>query len=173
MTEIWRDIKDYEGLYQISNLGRVKNSRTGRILKPQVNKGKGYLMVRLYKDGVGTLFKIHRLVAEAFKPNPHNYPTVDHINRIRTDNRTDNLRWLPYGLQAQNRNSESQREIVKKIFCKPVIQYTIDKVLVTEYPSIKEASIKTGICAANICNVLKGKYKTAGGYMWKYKEKGT
>lgn len=96
--EVWRPIKDYEGLYEISNLGRVKSlnynhTKKEKILK-NVENGKGYLMVCLTKNGKHKLFLVHRLVAEAFIPNPENKPCVDHINTIKNDNRVENLRWV-------------------------------------------------------------------------------
>ena len=95
--EVWKPIKDYEGLYEISNLGRVKSlnyKRTGKekILKNTVCND-GYLKVGLTKNGKDKVFRIHRLVAEAFIPNPENKPFIDHINTIRDDNRIENLRW--------------------------------------------------------------------------------
>lgn len=113
---------------------------------------------------------IHRLVAEAFKPNIHNYPTVDHINRDRTDNRLENLRWAPWELQAKN-SDRSNRESQIKATSKPVQQYTLDGQFVAEYPSILEAQRQTGVCNVAIIQCCKNqKYRhTAGGYIWKYK----
>ena len=95
--EIWRPVKNYEGLYMISNLGRVKSinyRRTGQegILTPY-DEGHGYRMIDLSKDGVRQKCRVHRLVAQAFIPNPLNKREVDHINFIRHDNRVCNLRW--------------------------------------------------------------------------------
>ena len=105
MKEVWKDIKDYEGLYQVSNLGRIKSlSRfhyTGwgknkgyikkeKILKPRYDK-KGYQMVVLYKNGIGKNFKVHRLVAEAFIPNPNNLPQINHKDEIKRNNIFTNL----------------------------------------------------------------------------------
>jgi len=170
--EVWKDIKGYEGLYQVSNFGRVKNSRTGRILKPKINN-KWYLTVNLYKNGEMKNCTVHRLVLEAFKPNPHNYPTVDHINRIRTDNRADNLRWAPWELQAKNRNQTLQIEVLIKNNIKyksiSVSQYTLDMEFVGEYSSTMDAERQTGVDHSHISACCKGKLKTAGGYIWKYK----
>lgn len=179
MKEIWRDIKDYEGLYQVSNLGRVrsldhyvkskggKRLVKGKILKPDLDKG--YLRVILYKDGKGKHIMVHRLVAETFKPNPHNYPTVDHINRIKTDNCVENLRWAPWELQAENKDKEN---LIKSL-SKPVEQYTLDMIFVAVYPSIQEASRQTGIPESSISCCCRGLYgfKTAGGYIWEYADK--
>ena len=124
MEEVWVDIKGYEGLYQISNLGRVrsldrkvkrKNNST-HILKGKINKNtkskKGYLFTRLRDtDGnIKTMF-IHRLVAIAFIPNPDNLPEVDHINTIRDDNRVENLRWVS---KKENMNNPLTKETLRE-----------------------------------------------------------
>ena len=112
-NEIWKPVKGYEGLYEISNLGRVKSlSRIRpngmnclykeRILKKQINKG-GYHKVALLKnEGKSKLCSVHRLVAEAFIPNPLNKPCVDHINMIKTDNFVSNLRWVTWKENINN-----------------------------------------------------------------------
>lgn len=94
--EIWRDVKNYEGLYEVSDLGNVRNARTKRVLKPRPQTAHKYLTVNLYKDGKMTTVLIHRLVAEAFCDNPDNLNEVDHINSIPTDNRADNLRYVTH-----------------------------------------------------------------------------
>lgn len=92
MEEIWKDIEGYEGLYQVSNLGRVKKLPT--ILKNSLDK-QGYEVVQLVNEnGKKKVLKIHRLVANAFIENTENKPQVDHINTIRNDNRVENLRWV-------------------------------------------------------------------------------
>lgn len=113
--EIWKDIQGYDGLYQVSNIGRVKSlnySRTGKekILKPC--KANGYLQVYLYKEGKSKMYKIHRLVAMAFIPNPDNLPCVNHIDEDKSNNCEDNLEWCTvaynntYGTRIQ-RQAES------------------------------------------------------------------
>lgn len=96
MEEIWKDILGYEGNYQVSSLGNVKNIKNERILKGRLDK-YGYYRVILCKKGMRYKnFQIHRLVAMAFIKNPNDKPQVDHINTIRIDNRVENLRWVTY-----------------------------------------------------------------------------
>lgn len=110
MEEIWKDIKGYEGLYQISNLGRVKSLK--RMIKKrkceEITKipsitNKGYYRLPLCKYGKIKYFHIHRLVAETFIPNLENKPTVDHIDRNKLNNVVSNLRWATYNEQIKNR----------------------------------------------------------------------
>ena len=94
MEEIWRDIDGYEGLYQVSNKGRVKSLKYGkeRILRPGWKTG-GYLFVILCKNGNQSKQRIHRLVAQAFIPNPNNKPQVNHLDENKKNNCVDNLEW--------------------------------------------------------------------------------
>ena len=114
IAEIWKDVQGYEGLYQVSNMGRVKSLgrfvdrlasghcwQKERILKLH-KKHNGYLGVILLKDGKAKNFKVHRLVALAFIPNPENKTEVDHINAIKTDNSINNLRWASHKENMNN-----------------------------------------------------------------------
>ena len=112
--EIWKPVTNYEGLYEVSNLGRVRSldfKRTGkeRVLKPGTDT-KGYLRVILYKNGEKAIKKVSRLVAEAFIPNPENKPTVDHINKQRDDDRVENLQWFTYG--ENNKKAYDQGRVI-------------------------------------------------------------
>ena len=112
--EIWKPIKEFEGYYEVSNMGRVRSlnyKRTGKkkILK-NIEDYKGYLEVGLTKNGKRKQFKVHRLVAEAFIPNPENKPCIDHINTVKSDNRVENLRWVTY---KENSNNEKTLEKFK------------------------------------------------------------
>ena len=117
--ENWKPIKDFEGYYEISSFGRVKSLNRvietsdginkkikERILKSSENSN-GYLIVTLKKNNKRKQFKVHRLVAEAFIPNPESKPYIDHINTIRTDNRVSNLRWVT---QKENCNNELSKK---------------------------------------------------------------
>ena len=112
--EIWKPIKDFEGYYEVSNIGRVRSlnyKRTGKEkILTNIEDYKGYLEVVLTKNGKRKQFKVHRLVAEAFIPNPENKPCIDHINTIKSDNRVENLRWVTY---KENSNNEKTLEKFK------------------------------------------------------------
>lgn len=169
MCEIWKDIEGYEGYYQVSNLGRVKSLERlviGKNGKRYFCESKelfgtvdstGYLMVTLRKDGTRKTISVHRLVAKTFIPNPDGKPTVDHINRVTTDNRVDNLRWATMSEQADNRD-DTKRE-------KPVIGIKGETVLYFE--SVSKAE-RHGFNQSAICNCCRGRVKTHHGYTWYY-----
>ena len=161
LEEIWKDIEGYEGLYQVSSWGRVKNSRTGRVLK----SGKdmyGYLFVNLYKNGKRTNYKVHRLVAQAFIPNPQNKPQVNHIDEDKENNYVENLEW---STAKENNNHGEHNSRVAKANSIPIICVETG----VEYISATDCAIQMGLYQQNINKVLKGKYKTTGGYTFKYK----
>lgn len=183
--EIWKDIKGYEGSYQVSSLGQIKslertivyNNRWGsintikrreKILKHYFNN-KGYCIIRLCKKGKDCHRLVHRLVAEAFIPNPNNLPEVNHKDENKENNCVDNLHWCTrvfnnnYGKLDKNgrRKIASQR-------MKRVAQYTLDGKLMAIYDGIRVAEEKTKIDNRNICACCKGKIKTASGYVWRY-----
>jgi len=168
MLEIWRDIKNYEGIYEVSNLGRIKSiSRNGtikenRILKP--NKVMGYSQVGLQKYGTRKYKKIHRLVAEAFIPNPENKKEVNHKDGNKTNNCVDNLEWVT----TSENQLHSYYELKNNI--KSVIQLSLNNEIIKEWESIAKVEQELKISNADICKCCKGKRKTAGGYKWKYKE---
>lgn len=93
--EQWINIENFEGLYQISDKGRVRNVKTDRILIPKITK-RGYKTITLSKDGIKYFFQIHRLVAKAFIPNPNNYPCVNHKDENGENNNVDNLEWCTH-----------------------------------------------------------------------------
>ena len=138
--------------YYISNLGRVKNKH-GRILTLQLND-KGYLRVCLQINGKSKWYRVSRLVAEAFIPNPENKPEVDHINRNRADNRAENLRWVTR-LENMNNSNLSSREV----YC-----LDLDKI----FSSTTEASVHTGVCRTSIVKACRGQLHQAGGMLWCY-----
>ena len=177
MKEVWKDIQGYEGKYQVSNLGNVKSvnyhrTKKERILTP--HKISGYLIVKLYKNGIQKNFLIHRLVSQAFIENPENLPEVNHIDENKLNNRVDNLEFCDRKYN-NNYGSHNERGLETKKLrkCKnaeiPVLQFTKDGKFVNEYKSISEAARCTGINQGNIVSCLKGRLLTAGGFVWKYK----
>lgn len=120
MQEIWKPIKGYEGLYEVSSLGNVKSLRRNVFLKPG-RKESGYLIVSLYKHNSGKNFYVHRLVAEAFIPNPDNLPIINHKDEVKTNNCVDNLEWCDYKYN-NSFGTRIERMIdtkVKNGFCNP------------------------------------------------------
>lgn len=167
--EVWRDIEGYEGLYQVSDQGRVKSlghkwRKSERILKPVVRQD-GYQVVNLYAGGKPKTFKVHRLVCQAFHENPDNKPQVNHINEIKTDNRASNLEWAT---ARENSNFGTRTERLGKAQSKPVGQYTRDGALVKIWPSVSEAERQAGFNHSYICQAANGKRKQAYGFIWKY-----
>ena len=174
-TEIWKDIEGYEGLYKVSNFGNVLSLRhkKPKLLKPY-NNGKGYLLVDLRNNNKPRkTISVHRIVAQAFLPNPNNYPVINHKDENPLNNNVNNLEFCTiyynthYGTAIDRM---SKKLINRKDLSKPVLQFDKNKNLLNEYPSMNDAARNTGITVANISSVCKGKRKTAGGYVWRYKE---
>ena len=171
--ETWKNIKGYEGLYQVSSEGRVKSLERkdclGRIVKERVLKtapnAQGYPIVCLYVGGRQKLFKVHRLVCQAFHKNPENKPCVNHIDENKTNNCASNLEWCTY---EENNNHGTHNERVAKDNSKPVRQYTLDGGLIKVWASPCEAGKQGGFDSATISNVANGKRKTHKGFIWKY-----
>jgi hypothetical protein len=110
LTEYWVDISNYEGYYQISNYGRVKNSKTGKTLKPYLTRG--YPRVSLHNDSGRKCKLVHRLVAEAFLPNPQNKSDVNHLNGCKTDANVCNLEWVSASENMSHAHSNGLRPLV-------------------------------------------------------------
>ena len=175
--EYWKPVVGYEGLYMVSNWGRVKSfdrwvkSRNGsvrfckgRILKP-LTSSSGYLCVNLYKNNIKKEYLVHRLVAEAFIDNPDNLSQVNHRDENKLNNNVDNLEWCD---AKYNINFGTCIERRSKKKSKPVLQYTLDGEFVREWPSTMEAA-RNGFNQGNIWMCCQGKLKTYKGYIWKYK----
>lgn len=166
MKEKWKPIKGYEHIYAVSNDGRVKNLKTGRIIKPFINN-KGYVMIQLHKNGIRKLYLTHRLVAEAFISNPNNYPCINHKNEIKTDNNILNLEWVTYS-QNMLANGLSKRIAVKSAEKrkKPVRQ--LDKgIVIAIFPSVKDAAEALGVRHQSITDAIK-KGHSCKNYKWQY-----
>lgn len=190
MEEVWKDIKGYEGLYQVSNLGRVKSVthdvvdsigrhsvKEGRILSLRNSTKTGYPTINLTKNGKFKSFNIHRLVAEAFIPNPNNLPCVNHKDESRDNNCVSNLEWCTYKYNNTYGTASKRRKIsltnyyeAHEEVLKPVVQYSVDGSLICEYKSIREAEKTLGLdVSSGISACCAGKLHTAYGYVWRYK----
>ena len=202
-TEIWKPVVGYEELYEVSNFGRVRSldridsnnhPLKGVILKPYISNS-GYLLVGLYKQQKRDRKLLHRLVAEAFIPNPENKPEIDHINTIKTDNTVflnedgsvnydkTNLRWTTRKENINNPLTKTKMQINARKpskgkygkehpASKPIIQYDKDSNFIKEWNCITDVERKMGYSVSNISSCLRGKSNTACGYIWKYKNAG-
>ena len=169
MEEIWKDIEGYEGLYQISNKGRVKSLKWGkeRILKPGITSS-GYLKVLLCKNGMIKHIKIHRLVANAFITNPENKPQVNHKDENKFNNSVNNLEW---STAKENNNFGTRNERAGNSLSIPILQYSKSGDFIREWLGAREVERVLGINNSNITKCCKGKRKYAGSFIWRYKEK--
>ena len=188
MQEVWKSIEGYEGKYEISSLGRVKSltDKNGKkrelILKPRVSKN-GYLYLNLWESSKGRAKKIHRLVAEAFLPNPENLPVVNHLNCVKTDNRVENLEWTTHSGNAlhasQNGRLRDQTGEKNHMFgrhgkdhhsSKTLIQKDLDGNIIRVWDNAVIAGETLGYYHGCLQACARGAKKTAYGYLWEYAE---
>lgn len=178
--EEWREVRgvgEYIGLYEVSNLGRIRTIATGYIRSLTVSD-RGYLTVLFKRRGNSKRFYVHRLVANAFIPNPNNKRTVNHIDGNKQNNNVDNLEWATYeenishswktGLRS---STKEQREAVSRLRSKPVLRIDPRTNEVCEFKSATEAAKCVDGHQANISACCRNKLKTAYGYFWKFAEK--
>ncbi len=175
MKEIWKDIEGYEGLYQVSNLGRIKNFKN-QIHAVSVDK-YGYLQVTLYYKEKPRCFRVHRLVAKAFIPNSENKLTVNHIDGNKKNNKVDNLEWNTIQENSRHAWKMGLRKNVSKAVAnanrkrtKVIEQYDLNNNFIKEWESIISAAMYYGVCSATISACINNKQKTSCGYIWKLKK---
>ena len=183
MKEEWKDIKDYEGLYQVSNLGRVKSLNYRRTGKEGIlnvgnkNLTKGHFFVELWKNKSGCKKYIHILVAEHFIPNPENKPIVHHIDKDPKNNNVDNLMWVT-NMEHRELHQEISK-IVSRVRSKTIIQYTLNETFVKKWNSAMDIERELGYNNASIIRCCQGKYfdksrnkwyclKQYKGFIWRY-----
>lgn len=175
MQEVWKDIPEYKGFYQASNLGQIRSvdrrisqlanggktrftyTKKGKILSQEKQNG-GYLVVSICVNNRRKVCTVHRLVASAFIENPNGHEEVNHRDGDKTNNRVENLEWLSRSENLKH----SYRTLKRKGNRKPIICIETKRV----YSSCKEASDKTGINVSSINHAVNGLYETAGGFRW-------
>lgn len=163
--ETWKTIFQK---YQVSDLGNVKSLNYHREKREYFlaknKRPNGYLSVHLCVEGKEKRYLVHRLVAEAFIPNPDNKPCINHINGDKTDNRIENLEWCT---QSENVQHAIKNKLKKT---KSILQYDLNERLIKKWNNAKEIEDATGIFATNIIACCRGKQKTARKYIWKYED---
>lgn len=172
MEEIWRPVVGYEGLYEVSNCGNVRSLNYHRekrveLLKPV--EVKRYLRVDLRKNNETNHHLVHRLVGEAFIPNPNNLPQINHKDENTKNNCVWNLEWcdMPYNINygtGIKRRSEKRKNGSNS---KEVYQYTLDGILVHIYPSLMEC-VRNGFNRGHLSSCCSGKRETHKGYRWSH-----
>jgi len=179
MSETWKDVVGYEGLYQVSDLGHVKSLNYNHTMKPKVlcekRHSSGYLTVVLCKDGQKRNHSIHILVAGAFIENPERLPCVNHIDGNKANNKVENLEWVTRsqntrhairtGLRADS--YMRGRTGISNPLSKAVAQYSKDGELLRVWPCVSEAARHLGCNPCTITNCTKGRIKSCKGYIWK------
>ena len=162
MIEEMKDIVGYEGEYAITRDGKVWSYKRNKFLKCSDN-GKGYYQINLYKNGKGKNYLIHRLVAEAYIPNPEGLPQVNHRDENPQNNCASNLEWCDAKYNA-NYGTRTERAAKKQSI--PVYCEELDKT----FNGARQAARELGLDNSSIIKCCKGRCKTTGGYHWKYAE---
>lgn len=170
---VWSPVLGFEGLYEVSSLGQIRNQK-GEILKQGIKRTPCtcYKVVHLWKDGAYYTKYVHRLIAEAFIPNPDNLPMINHKDEDGTNNLICNLEWctreynVNYGTAKERRAKKiCGRESEKR---KPVLQYDLNGNFVARHNSVADAANSTGCSTNEISKVCLGRRKTAKGFVWKH-----
>lgn len=175
--EIWKDIKGYEGLYQVSNFGRVINCKRNSEMKAIV-RSNGYLSVNLTKDGKCRTLSIHRLIAEAFIPNPQGLPCINHIDENKCNNSIENLEWCTYRENTQ-KYMDNHPEVFSEYNGRPRIkrphkhfsaveQMTMSGEPVKVWKNVSVIKHEMGWSDWSIAECCRGNRHSAYGYKWRY-----
>ena len=166
MSEVETFVK-IEGFekYEVSNLGKVRNIKSGRVLKTSLNNN-GYLRLFLCKNNKRKHLYLHRIIATAFIDNPEEKPQVNHIDENKLNNDLSNLEWCT--VRENLIHGTRTKRAAEKCF-KKVIQLDLNDNVLNEFESMRQAEQKTGVLVKNISSCCNGKRKSAGGYKWRKK----
>jgi len=177
--EEWKDIKGWEGIYEISNLGNIK--RNGKPLK--IKAWSNYKVVRLHEKKRAKTMYVHRLVAINFIPNPENKPMINHKDGNKLNNEVSNLEWCTrqenevhaweHGMKEKIRTTSKENLKIARCFIHtkiPVVQMDLDGNIIKKWDSASDAMKETGIDGSGITKCCRGKLKKTGGYKWRYLE---
>ena len=162
-----KDIKNYEGIYQVTENGDVWSVRRNRFLKPYKNQ-LGYLRVVLSKNGIHKRYSVHRLVAQAFIDNPDNLPCVNHKDENKLNNNVDNLEWCTIRYNNCYNDGQIKRARFKR---KKVYQYDLNGNLIKEWISVNDAG-RNGYSQGHVASCCRGERKTHKGFIWSYEKLG-
>lgn len=176
MNEIWKNVKGYEGIYQVNQNGQIKSvarikSNGARppkwceesILVEQTDRG-GYAKVLLSGIGKKKTMAVHRIVATAFIPNPNNYPCINHIDENKQNNSVSNLEWCT---AKYNNNYGTKRERASKTSSEDVVQFDLNGNVIKIWHGQALAAKTLGIWQGNISMCCRGKLNHTGGFVWK------
>lgn len=169
LQEIWKEINGFEGRYSVSNLGNIRNDKSGLLLNPFIHNN-GYTRVSFRTKGIINYFLVHRLVATMFIPNPHNKRTVNHKDGDKINNKLSNLEWATDKEQARHAINLNLRKSYKgkdSKLSQEVYQFDLCGNFIKKHDSVRCAKRELGnhLHISEVCN---GKRKTTGGFIWSY-----
>lgn len=188
-NEVWKDVVGYEGLYQVSNLGRLKSLEKSTKFYSGYQKkicerkyperiicknhiSNGYLQIELFKNGKVKRLTMHRIVAKTFIPNPNNYPCVNHKDGNKLNNNANNLEWCTYKQNTEHaiKTGLTKNKGKNNGFSRAVNQYDLQGNFIKKWDCIMDfyKSINKSEKSSSVSSCCSGKYKTAYGYKWKY-----
>ena len=163
-VETFVKIEGFEN-YEVSNLGKVRNIKSGIMLKPWITKD-GYLRHCLYKHNKRKNLLLHRIIATAFIDNPGKKPQINHIDENKLNNDLSNLEWCT---EKENIIHGTRTKRVAEKLSKKVIQLDLNDNILNEFESMVQAEQETGVSTGNISSCCSGKTKSAGGFKWRKK----
>lgn len=170
MIETWHPIAEFEGRYEVSDLGRVRaiKANSSKVLAPILDK-YGYVKVCLTKDGKQYNRTVHRLVALAFIENPNDKPQINHKDEIKTNNRVDNLEWST-SKENNNHGTRNKRISAHKLNTngKEIVQLDLEGNIIRRWVSLNEIHRQLGYDITHIIRVCRGRKKTGYGFKWQY-----